>query len=490
MRFRQLFLRAPAGTQLFVSMQRDGTARTSPADGLPLPIWPDGRWCAEVALYLGKAVRRNLSLFSRGGTVATYTSQISHLVRYCWRKNCPFDAMDDDEFTKFMGGMKDELLFKNDEPKDSRNSNTVISIGRRCLEFLEFVGNLHGITGLLSGEEGHIKAERRAMAVGSSHAARKRIVHYWYHHSFPERVEDNKRHLIGIDYVTRLRRAAITYKSAKMGRSDPFIKQRRLVLLRLLEATGGRRCEIALITVEDIQEALASVGPFLKLYSAKRTGNNKSNEPHRFVKVTYNDLDYIQRYIDKFRAPLIDRLLGSESDHGFLLVGVDHAERMVETTITGELRRLRIEAKITGKAHPHLFRHRFITIRLKDLIEAHKLSNRTEFEILFQMEGFKKEVAESTGHKSLASLDRYIDWAFIELAGSEGNERKFVDMARVAASVESSLAEIEALRESLSPEQFTLELMHRYEALAQDVGARVGPKKRTAGNQTLHDATQ
>ncbi|RQQ21308.1 site-specific integrase [Burkholderia stagnalis] len=261
-------------------------------------------------------------------------------------------------------------------------------------------------------------------------------------------------------------------------------------MLRLLEATGGRRSEVVRITIKDIEDALLSNGPFLKLYSAKRPGETEGAAPHRYVKVTFNDLDYVRRYIEQFRAPIVDRMLGGVGDHGFLLIAFNTAGRLTDGVVTNELRRLRVEAKIKGKAHPHLFRHRFMTIRMKNLIEAHKITSKNEFEVLFKLEGFKKEVAESTGLKSLASLDVYLDWAFIELAGLEGDFRKHVDLARVAASVESSLPEIEALRDLLSPEEFTEELMRRYWALVKDVGGAMRPRERSRGSQQLYDVTQ
>lgn len=469
---------------VFSSMSEMGEANTVAAGAVPLPKWPDGRWCHEVALFLGKATRGNLSRFSKGGTLRTYVNNLSHLVRFCWRKNCPFDELNDSIFTAFIQGLTKEKEKDGLESKDVRNANTVCNIGRRSLDFLSFVGELHGIDGFLDGSGGHIKAEKRAIAVGSHNSRSRKLVYYWHHHSFPEPVPVEKRHLIGIDYVSRLRRAAVTCGS------EPFVMQRRLVMLRVLEATGGRRSEIALITVGDIEEALATEGPFLKLYSAKKMGMDKSKNPHRFVKVTFNDLEYIRRYIEVFRAPLIERTLSGSKDHGYLLISETSGTPIRDTTITGEVRTLRIAAKITGKAHPHLFRHRFVTIRLKDLILSHKLANRSEFELKFKMAGFMKEVAEQTGHKSLGTLDHYIDWAFIELSGEDGAASNHVDLARVAASVESSVAELKALREQLSADDFTLEVMRRYEALARDVGAIEKRHRRGPGGQKLHDVTQ
>ncbi|RQQ01584.1 site-specific integrase [Burkholderia stagnalis] len=479
MRRHKLFRRAPRDMMVYRSLG-NGTVRTTGGANIPLPIWPDGRWCAEAALFIEGAARRNLSRFSNGGTVVAYMHQISPLIRFCWRKKLAFASLDDDAFTEFI----DELKIEGGPSEPLRYANAVLDIGRRSLSFLEFVGELHGIDGFLYGGPGRIAAEKRTIAVGASRANQKRLVTYWHHHSFPPRLETRRRKPIGIDYISRLRRAAVSCKSGA------FIKQRRLVMLRLLEATGGRRSEVVRITIKDIEDALLSNGPFLKLYSAKRPGETEGAAPHRYVKVTFNDLDYVRRYIEQFRAPIVDRMLGGVGDHGFLLIAFNTAGRLTDGVVTNELRRLRVEAKIKGKAHPHLFRHRFMTIRMKNLIEAHKITSKNEFEVLFKLEGFKKEVAESTGLKSLASLDVYLDWAFIELAGLEGDFRKHVDLARVAASVESSLPEIEALRDLLSPEEFTEELMRRYWALVKDVGGAMRPRERSRGSQQLYDVTQ
>jgi len=480
---RKLFERAPADACIFYSVTEMGSIATTAASKLPLPVWPDRRWCFEVALYLEHVGQKNHSRFSLNRTLETYVYQLSPLIRFCWRENVSFDKIGDEQFTKFIGWLSELPKPGDSENKPANNDNSVAKIGRRSLDFLEFVSHLHNLPGFLSGNGVSIIAEKRAVVIGSGGSGRKpRVVYYWHHHSFPEPVGRERRHLIGIEYIRRLRRAAIT------SSSNSFVQQRRLVLLRLLECTGGRREEIGLITKGDIYDALAKPGPFLTLKSAKK---RKRNRPTRKVKVNYNDLDFVKRYIEVYRDPHVEEKGLKDGGDGLLFVNFDTGRGMSWETISGELRIMRIDAEISGKAHSHLFRHRFITVRLMEFIQAHRAAGKSEFELMFKMQGYKKEIAESTGHSALESLDEYIDYAFIELAGSGGKEREFIDLAQIAASVQSSLAEIDALlRLGLAPEELCSELLHRYQAVAKDIGAANERRARSHGDQALHDAVE
>lgn len=77
------------------------------------------------------------------------------------------------------------------------------------------------------------------------------------------------------------------------------------------------------------------------------------------------------------------------------------------------------ELGIEGELHPHLFRHAFITNKLKEIILAHKdITSADNFrEHLLHTERFKMQLKEWTGHTHISSLDTYINLVFADLNG-------------------------------------------------------------------------
>lgn len=468
----KLFQHAPEGTATYKLLGSDGIPDTRPAAGLPLPLWPDGHWCAEVAMFLRKFADANLSLFDRGGTLGTYASQISHLVRFCWRKGLPFHRLTDDFFAEFIGELVDETVYKNGVWELARSGRTVVCIGRLTLDFLVHIGNLHRIDSFVS-EDGCIRAIKKTYVCKAKPGRRRRTVRYWHHNCFPPLSPKHERHLIGQEYINRLRRAAVTLSAS------PFLRQRRLVVLRLLEATGARRSEIVGLTVASVLNAISMNQPFLTLPTSKKGANASGEQKFRVVPIEHHELELISDYIEYHRSGVIEKCLGKENDHGILLVSHNTGKPLTPGTITLELSYLRAEAGIKGKAHPHLFRHRFITYSLLKLIRAHNLKDKGQFEMKFRLEGFKKEVAELTGQSHIESLDPYIDWAFIELYGYDDSAREAVDAASLAASIRSSIAELEKLKDVLSADEFSRNVISRMTAIVKDLDGRVNHVKNT-----------
>jgi integrase len=348
-----------------------------------------------------------------------------------------------------------------------REDNAVIDIGRRCLDFLKFVGQLHRIEGLVD-EDGCIRARKKSFIITAKNGASGITINYWHHNAFPPAGPKNKRHLIAQQLIDRLRRAAVT------ASASPYLRQRRLVLLRLLEKLGARRSEIVRITVQSVYDAIemAKSGkrPFLRITTAKRRAGKAGTQEHfRLIPIELHELHFIRDFVKFYRAPIIEKWLLKNVDHGLLLISQNSGAPLSPDTVTLELHYLRIEAGIDGKAHPQMFRHRYITHALLRLIKAHNLKDRSQFEIMFRLDGFKKEVAELTGHKSIASLDSYIDWAFIELYQYDNSARSAIDAAGLRASIRSSIPELEELMRVLSPEQFNAEVLARLKAIEKDL---------------------
>lgn len=385
-----------------------GRAKCSDADSIPFITWPDGRWCYPANVAMLELYQRGLSRKQRGGTLATVASHLSHLIRYCYSNDRDFIRLNDNDFTLFIRTLVGESK-KGIEGARARGSNHVISIGRTCLEFLNTVGRIYQIADLV-GPEGQIRAEHREATIklANRSSGRGSIVRkYWHHHSFPVADPKQRRHPISSHAVKAILNAVAACSSSL------FIRKRRYVMLKLLEVTGGRRSEVAALTVSSVYSAAAMAEPMLKLMTAKKRGGK---EEYRYIPVSKHDISFLIEYIEKNRKRIIRATCGAENDDGFLLISETTGRKLQPNTLTQEMRTLSIAAGIKEQSCPHLFRHRFITKLFVALIEQHHFENPDSFRrALLDVEAIKQKIQQWTGHSSMASLDGYIDLAFEEM---------------------------------------------------------------------------
>lgn len=476
----QLFTPAPSGTTAFRSHSY-GTANTYDASGVPLPVWPDGRWCIEVAAFIRELVTLRRSTLDRGGTPGTYASELSHLVRFCFANKVDFHRLSDKEFQLFVRGLSAE---RNSNGSPVRNGTTINRIGRRSLAFLDFAAKRRGIDDFLSPDGPHIHAARRVIHIGIARG-RVRRQEYWHHSCFPPMDKVRRRSPISEENINLLHKAAVAHSSST------HLKRRRLTLLHVLEATGGRRFEIANLQVADVKSAKAMELPSLKLLTIKRRA-----EPEvRYVPVSHAELDYLLEYIEQYRAPLVHKLLKGR-DHGFVFVSLTTGKGIRPNTVTQEIHTLRRLSGIRGRAHPHLFRHRFITIRIHRLIVAYKARDAQHFaELFMRLEKLKFDVMQQTGLKSGETLDRYIDWAFVLSPLLDEAPAPAVDYGQLAREGRAALVELEAERAALSAVQYAerveRELMRLVNELSRGEGFKsTQPPGGTLLSKTLDDTNR
>ena len=471
---RQLFVRAPADTKVY-RVYEQGRVRTDDVSGMPLPTWPDGRWCIELAAHMDvlKSLRR--SLFDRGGTLGTYIYELSHLTRYCFANKVDFHSLTDAHFEMFVRNLAAE---KNSDGEQVRNNRTIVRIGRRSLDFLNLVGIRRKIPDYLSPDGPHIRAVRRIFTRKLSRNKAVRV-EYWHHRCFPEASEVNRRSPVTENNINLLRKAAAT-SSGSSAR-----KKRRLTLLRVLEATGARRIEVANLKVSDVRAAKEMERPFLKMLTVKRRGDPEI----RFVPISHAELDYIIEYVDYYRAPIIERFNGGV-DHDILFINHRTGKPIVANTVTLEIYMLRKAAGIKGRVHPHLFRHRFITVKIYGLIRAHQIRDAQQFiELFMRLESFKVEVMEQTGLKSVETLNHYVDWAFALGPLLDQEPVPSVDIGRLAREGRAAVAELEAERDALTAMEYADRVERELRRFVDELSRADGFKSvQSAGNAILAKA--
>lgn len=453
MRQPKLYTFTSADFESYSHLTPNGDIVTIPADNIPMLRWPDNRWCWAANIYILNLFEQGLSRKDGGSTLKTYATQISHLIRYCFFNQVDFTDLTDDQFTFFIKSLQGER-----RPADSalvREADTVISIGRICLDFLSSAAQSYGVTNFI-GPKGQIIAERREYKISGDRSYAKTIIrNYWHHRSFPTADPKKRRLPIDSSTIAKLQDAVLP------ASSSIFLRKRRYVMLRLLEITGARRSEVAALTTKSVFDAAKLDYPMLRLTTRKKGGNR---EHVRLVPILLHDVEFLLEFIEKNRYFVIKKTCGKIHDDGYVLISETTGKRLRPNTITQEIGTLRSQASVTAKACAHMFRHRYITKLFIALIEQHRLENEDEFRRgLIDNEQLKQQIREYTGHTQLNSLDHYIHIAFSEFTnfGKTTNaanakhliESLVVKLRHIKNEIRQDLSSIEA---SLQIERFLL----------------------------------
>ncbi|MCM8857389.1 MAG: site-specific integrase [Candidatus Thiodiazotropha sp.] len=395
-----------------------GYVTTKEGNNLPHICWPDGTPCLLANLYMialrnrpGRGRSNGLSRRgSKGGTIGDYASKIGQLIRYCYKNRLDFIDLTDSTFTSFVVELRKETANFNPEAK-KKEEDTITAVGRVCLDFLSVVGNFYGDSNFVS-QEGTINATKKEHAIKVVKGGKQTKViqkSYWHHHSLGEGGRKKKRNPIPADHIDLLRKAAHELDSSN------FVKNRRQCLISLLEYTGARRGEVALIKVSDINDALIMDEPMLKIPTLK-----KGRDAFRFIPVTKMLLADLAKHIRFHRRKVIKGRIGAKNDHDFFFVSESRGTALSADTLTGEILLLKKHAGIKEQANPHMFRHTFCTNMFILLIKQHEFENPDKFrQMLIGSETFKAEVMQWTGHAGTATVDRYIHAAFSKEAKYE-----------------------------------------------------------------------
>ncbi|MFD3299423.1 tyrosine-type recombinase/integrase [Aquipseudomonas alcaligenes] len=336
-----------------------------------------------------------------------------------------------------------------------RSDRQVRVIGQRCLDFLISIGKLCADTQYVS-ESGRIPISLKEAVSTNGKRRHKRTFVLREHRSFPQATPLHTRLPISNDSIALIKSAA-THTS-----NSSFLKLRRLVMLRVFEATGARRVEVSQIRVPDILRALNDGTYKVEFNSAKQGGEASSK---RLIPLTRTDLKFIQSYIDIQRSAVIKRTCGKSKDSGFLFISETTGAPLRPNTLTQEMSQLRIAAKLTNQACLHMFRHRFITKLFVYHLEKFHSNNECTFVALNKhIETIKAMVKELTGHKDPDSLNFYINLAFEEASFFKSSQEAFLQ----SNSIDAFHADVKYLREQMKSGLCTKEATEQLLRIFQD----------------------
>lgn len=384
---------------------RDGT-------NMSFMTWPNGSPCIIGNLFMlnlfnrkGRGGNRGLSRSGQGGgSMGDYAAKLSQLLRFCYADKIDPIMMNDGKFADYIGELRKEISPRNPAIK-KRTEDSISEIGRVWLDFLGFVGRIHGYDDFVS-PEGRIRAETKTFEV-ISRSGQKIKKTYLTHYSFGHPSRRKSRDPITDEQILLLK------ETSRKSKDSNIVKARRSVLIDTMTDTGARRSEIANLTIDDVKKAKSMKTPTLSMTTLKRGGEVVIRQ----VPVTPTLLQLLDTFIEKQRRAVMKKVYKGGKDHRFLFVSETTGKPLSSKTIYNEIRNLKCTSGIQSQICPHMFRHRFITEYFIDFIKQHQINNADEFRqsLLTNMALFKQEVTQWTGHLAPSSIDDYLHLALARL---------------------------------------------------------------------------
>lgn len=395
--------------------------------------WPNEQVCWEANIYCIWLRKCGLATT----TVNTYCSELSRFIRFLGGEGIAFKSVTDETLFAFSA-------YLQSQPTVSPSANQINRLIARALRFLLWFQRQIP-TPKIVGTEG----EGAQITVHITSGSGKYVSAETLRHPamLPRSIPRVVRAISG-DVISKLLTAC------SVAAETQFIKSRNLAMLKLLADSGIRREELVWVKVKDATDALTNGGR-LVVRTSKRSGN-----PKREVPVPMVTLKAICSYIDVQRAiriRAIRKRSPATADEGWAFC-TRSGQRLQPVSITQILAKLRVAASLTIPATAHMFRHRWITLQVLQIIRTMRAGTPLAKEAMATV---LTRLASLTGHSSTKSLWTYVDWAFDELvetprpiARLTADQRLLIDeaMSRVdsivatAETVESDPERVSALR--------------------------------------------
>lgn len=359
-------------------------------------------------------------------TIFKTAYSLTHIIRFCENNNIKFSHFSENDFVAFSHSLQEE----------DRENKTTVFILSNTLNFFDYFGRKfldienYCIDILHCFYKKHItKSNKETKSL--------------YHVCFPTTEPTKRRSPVSLGNIEKM------YKNVPKTSDSNFVQKRNRIILKLLEITGARVGEIALLTVQDIENVFIEDKPALKMRTLKRRGGLVD---YRYVPVNKADFNEISTYIKIYRSKIIKNTVGKVNDEGYLLISENTGKAILPVTITNEINKIRKAAGIEENVCAHMFRHRFITNLFIQLIKQYDIQNKDQFRnSLMDLENLKVYIQQATGHKNVNSLENYIDIAKSELT----NMGNVVDNLLEERNIESIEKEKQRLLTMLKNKEIT-----------------------------------
>ncbi|SMF13805.1 site-specific integrase [Pseudogulbenkiania subflava] len=426
---RQLFHVLPTMELPVSAIRHDAgthvTTQIIPA--FPFMYWPSNKPCEPVNMYL-----LDIAHGVTGGTLKTYASDLSHLVRYCGVNNVGIEHLNGAHLHALSKQLQEKRSHRHPlEP--ARDRNTVRGILSRSIQFLLWYQETfmpHLSTPLIGEQSVSPQIIVKRVKNDRDYSRGRHSEYYYTHTAMPPPENREPKRPIARPIIEDIQRA-IYRQSVLEERSERFtqryannrdllraqleyIRARRMFMIWMMMRTGLRPAELIEMSVKDHENILTT--RTLKIPTKKR---RKVTAPIRHFPILLDAATVIYRYLLS-RTAYCDALkrAGIDPEPGtafFLTLG---GKPLQKTSLEKDFERLVVLAGHKDiQACLSMFRHRFITyevtVHLKEFIENSGKSRQMMTDIDY--ESILKRVSDKTGHGSVKSLWQYIDLAWEEL---------------------------------------------------------------------------
>lgn len=386
--------------------------------------WPNGLPCLEMELYFMWLAESGARVDSRGGSVRQEAVKLSHLVRYCYRREKNFWELETVDFQKFLTDLLQEV---RDDGRRAREANQVIEISDSCVRFYIWLQDavLPGRTIVGLSHKPHqicLSFKRTVSRRGVSH----RSLHFIKNPPPSTRQDKLPIPKESIDrlYQTVRERGDVlkmhpwyAKRLSKKKGIEQLLEFRRMTweaILTICLATGMRPGELAGMKMSENMKTM------IEEKSIAAPTEKREPDASRVIPVTMNVVMRIGVYIRKYRTMMLENLRksGKNPQPGDVLFINSFGAPLTKETLTRQFSRLCKHAGIVERTCLSMFRHRAITtlvaIHLKEFCSVHPAvaihaMNDSNYSTILA------KVASITGHKDPESLRPYINLAWHEL---------------------------------------------------------------------------
>jgi site-specific recombinase XerD len=400
------------------------TSETIPA--FPFMYWPSGNPCLPVNMYF-----LDIAHETTGGSLRTYATQLSHLVRYCGEKPVSIESLTDAHIHELSTQLQKEKS-RHHPLERTRNDNTVNDTLSRVFRFLfwyqkKFMLLLH--TPLIGEQDDSPQITVKRISNGGTRSKNHRIEYYYTHPAMPTSESREPKRPISLSVIEDIERIINKQSMLKelnarfvqryrnnvnlLSAQLEYMRARRLFMIWMMKRTGLRPSELVGMSVDEHIKILTTRA--LKIPTMKK---RKVIAPKRSFPIPLNAAAVVHRYLNARTAYCEAIQSAGKAPHpsnAFFLT--EDGEPIKKSSLEKDFERLAAKAGYKDvQTCLSMFRHRFITYEviahLKEFIDMSGKSRQMMTDIDY--ESILKRVAVKTGQNP-QSLWHYIDLAWEEL---------------------------------------------------------------------------
>lgn len=470
----QLFRTRAIEVPDFVIVGNGPRIRYETIQSFPFMYWPDGKPCEPVNMYF-----LNIAKYATGDSLKTYASDLSHLVRYCYKHTKSIGNLTDDDIFKWRDNLKSEKASHN-PIECARNQNTIRVIMSSAIRFLLWYQEcfvLPTATPLIGELE--LAPQIVVTLKRNSYSKSTRREFYYIHRAMPTPISREPKRPIGQGTIESIQK--IIDSKACLEKQTPrtlqrysknlevldaqlsYVRSRRHFMIWIMRRVGLRPSEMIGISHENHVDVMKKRCILIPTKKRRRV-----IAPLRSFPITLADSMVFYRYLIA-RNKYLDFLRTIGKAPGYsdaLLLSIDGSP-IKKTSVETDFKRLTFEAGFSdSQACFSMFRHRFITIEvivhLKEFMDKsgknrHLLTDSDYQSILTR-------VSKKTGHGDPKSLWHYIDiaWDEMNVWGNIDNKlQEIYAVDRFSDELRNLLFELEAKPETAGTKEIVSDLASR-----------------------------